>query len=129
MTKTCDRFVASILVDLVNDIEDAKNSDEPAPTKRAAGVCKRLAELIGPAVGKHSDLKHAAFTKEDGGVYLVIQSPETKRRAVFVIDYKGRMNFILKVFAGMKCATIPVPSLDSPLVIKAVRWVCEEQAC
>ena len=82
-------FVERIQSDLDDDIRDARDTDEPAPSKAACDACIRLARCVACKVVLTMDLKSAAFTEDDGAVSLGIQSLITKRRVDFLIAVTG----------------------------------------
>jgi len=107
------KLVERIELKLAEDREEADFGDDVAPTQRAAEACLRLAQRLAPHIALAPRLKSGAFTDDDGGVSLVLQSLVTDRRVSCRVPPGGTDITVIRVDESMQADTIPI-TLDDP---------------
>lgn len=79
----------SMISDICEDWEDARDTGDPLPTDEALEVFFPLVRKLSRALEPPIDLKHAGFVEADGGISIVVQSIATGRRLNLRISRTG----------------------------------------
>ncbi len=116
-------LVQQVQEKLQQDVDDAQDEDDVAPDAQAVATCMRLARRLAPHVALAPRLEWGAFTEDNRGVSLVLQSLVTDRRINCRIQSGGSAISAVRVDEHMRVDTIPV-LLSAPDVGRELaEWV------
>ena len=80
--------------DIMQATEDAIEYGERQPSSVAIDICTQLSTMLAQQLALSSSLKWAAFSEDEGGLSLVIQSLLTDRRLSFKITSDGDISVV-----------------------------------
>jgi len=116
-------LVERIELKLLEDREEADCSGDTAPTARAFHTCLSLAQRLAPHVALAPRLKSGAFTEDNGGVSLVLQSLVTDRRLNCRIAPDGVAVSAIRIDERMRASSAPVALNDPNVPKELAEWV------
>lgn len=117
------RLVEQIECKLTNDREECRQDNEIGPTSRAFQVCVRIAQRLAPHVALAPQLKFGAFTEDDGGVSLVLQSLITDRRLNCRIPPEGAPLTAIRIDEHMGAESLEFSLTDRNAPRELAEWV------
>jgi hypothetical protein len=114
------KFVERIERKLVDDREEA---DDVAPTPAAVQTCSDLARRLAPHVVLAPQLKSGAFTEDNGGISLVLQSLVTDRRLDVRIAPEGTVLSAIRIDERLQADSIALSVNDPNAPKELAEWV------
>jgi hypothetical protein len=116
------RLVEQVECKLEEDRGDAEREAETPPSPAAVDACLSLAKHLAPHLALAIRLKWGAFTEEDGGISLVVQSLVTDRRLNCRIGSDGSSVSTIRIDEHMHAETTAI-SVDDAKPKELAAWV------
>ncbi len=123
MSRASAELVERIEFKLKEDRAEAEISEDTAPSPGAVDVCLSLARRVAPHIALAPRLKWAAFTEDDGGISLVLQSLVTDRRLNCRIAPDGSIVSVIRIDESMQADSMRVLLTDANVPRELAGWV------
>lgn len=121
--KRANALVDNIESNLLEDVRDSDLDTSDIPWQTAISACVDLSAKLSLFLADHFEVKSAAFVDEGGGVSLVLQSIETKRRVNFLIEPDGLAANVCQLDEGLALTHSRVELMDSQATRECAEWV------
>lgn len=108
---------------LDQDVEDAADAGERAPSKAVRETCLSLARYVARIAVLDPLLKAAAFSEDDGGIAFVLQSLVTDRRLDFRLHENGDQIKAIMIDENMKSTSVEFAPDDTDRARELTEWV------
>lgn len=116
-------LVDNIESNLLEDVRDSDLDKSDIPWQSAISACVDLSAKLSLFLAYHFEVKSAAFVDEGGGVSLVLQSIETKRRVNFLIEPDGLAANVCQLDEALAMTHSRVEFMDSQATRECAEWV------
>ena len=116
-------LVDDIKSSLHEDVRDSDLDKSDIPWRSAINACVELSAKLSLFIADHPEVKSAAFVDEGGGVSLVLQSIETKRRVNFLIEPNGLAANVCQLDEALAITHSRVELMDSKATRECAEWV------
>lgn len=116
-------FIERIEMKLIDDREEADVGDDVAPSHAAVQMCLDLARRLAPHVVLAPQVKSGAFSEDNGGISLVLQSLVTDRRLDVQITPEGTVLSAIRIDEHMQADSVTVSLNDPNAPRELAEWV------